>query len=238
MFFPNLFEIFNENTNCGIFATISPIFSYILTILSLCCIIFKIFKKFNMCIKKAHKKTINLVKVSLFILLFPFVLISCKSPDGKFKMPGGDARKFPADPAKRVEQNIKDGKSLQINKMFGEQKGGVFDFANANELWRASLDVIDFMPLASVNYSGGIIITDWYSENNTPNESIKISIRFLTNEIRSDALDIKVFNRKCENSFVNCKYSEIGGNLSTEIRKEILKKATLYKKNSEEKVKQ
>ena len=91
------------------------------------------------------------------------------------------------------------------------------------------------MPLASVNYSGGIIITDWYSENNSPNESIKISIRFLTNEIRSDALAIKIFNRKCENSFTNCKFSEISGNLRSEIKKEILKKATLYKKDQEEK---
>ena len=77
----------------------------------------------------------------------------------------------------------------------GGSKGGVFEFASSNELWRASLDTIDFMPLASVNYSGGIIITDWYSTDQTSNESIKISIRFLTNEIRSDALDIKVFNK-------------------------------------------
>ena len=74
---------------------------------------------------------------------------------------------------------------------------GDFEFASSNELWRASLDVIDFMPLASANYSGGILITDWYSEKN-PNESIKITIRFLTNEIRSDALDIKIFNKKCK----------------------------------------
>ena len=143
------------------------------------------------------------------------------------KLPGGDARKFPADPAKRVEQNLKEGRGFKLNDQF-KKKGGVFDFANANELWRASLDVVDFMPLASVNYSGGIIITDWYSENNTPNESIKISIRFQTNEIRSDALDIKIFRRICENAFLNCKYSELVGNLSSEIKKEILKKATIY----------
>ena len=52
------------------------------------------------------------------------------------------------------------------------------------------------MPLTSANYSGGIIITDWYSDNQNPNESIKISIRFLTNEIRSDALNIKIFYKK------------------------------------------
>ena len=161
--------------------------------------------------------------------LSSFFLSACNG-----KLPGGDARKNPADPAKRVEKNLAEGRGFKLNEAF-KKKGGVFDFANANELWRASLDTIDFMPLASVNYSGGIIITDWYSENNSPNESIKISIRFLTNEIRSDALAIKIFNRKCENSFTNCKFSEISGNLRSEIKKEILKKATLYKKDQEEK---
>ena len=93
------------------------------------------------------------------------------------------------------------------------------------------------MPLSSVNYSGGIIITDWYSENNNQNESIKISIRFMTNEIRSDALDIKVFNRKCLDSLLNCKITETEGVLVTELKKEILKKATIYKKQEKEKKK-
>ena len=143
------------------------------------------------------------IKILLFLGFSTFFLNSCNG-----KLPGGDARKTPADPAKRVEQNLKEGRGFRLNDQF-KSRGGVFDFANANELWRASLDVIDFMPLASVNYSGGIIITDWYSENNNPNESVKISIRFLTNEIRSDALTIKVFNRKCENSYTNCKLSLI-----------------------------
>ena len=172
------------------------------------------------------KKTIKIV---FFLTLSSFFLSACNG-----KLPGGDARKNPADPAKRVEKNLAEGRGFKLNEAF-KKKGGIFDFANANELWRASLDTIDFMPLASVNYSGGIIITDWYSENNSPNESIKISIRFLTNEIRSDALAIKIFNRKCENSFTNCKFSEISGNLPSEIKKEILKKATLYKKDQEEK---
>ena len=172
------------------------------------------------------KKTIKIV---FFLTLSSFFLSACNG-----KLPGGDARKNPADPAKRVEKNLAEGRGFKLNEAF-KKKGGVFDFANANELWRASLDTIDFMPLASVNYSGGIIITDWYSENNSPNESIKISIRFLTNEIRSDALAVKIFNRKCENSFTNCKFSEISGNLRSEIKKEILKKATLYKKDQKEK---
>ena len=173
-------------------------------------------------------------KLSVFVLIIPIILSSCKSPDGKFKLPGGDARKFPADPAKRVEQNLKQGKGFQLNEAFGGgKKGGVFDFASSNALWRASLDVVDFMPLSSVNYSGGIIITDWYSSDQNSNESIKISIRFLTNEIRTDSLDIKVFNRQCVKS-INCKIIESDGIISKELKRKILKTATLYKeeKNS------
>ena len=170
-------------------------------------------------------------KILGFLALISFFLNACNG-----KLPGGDARKFPADPNKRVEQNLKEGRGFRLNESIkkGIGGGGVFDFASSNELWRASLDVIDFMPLSSVNYSGGIIITDWYSEKNSPNESIKISIRFLTNEIRSDALDIKIFNRKCIDTSINCIVSNLDGNLPTEIKKEILKKAASYKKQKVE----
>ena len=178
---------------------------------------------------------IKFFKISVFILLLPLIFISCKGPDGKFKLPGGDARKTPADPAKRVEQNLKDGRGFKINDAFSGPKGGVFDFASSNELWRASLDTIDFMPLSSVNYSGGIIITDWYAaDQSLSGESIKISIRFLTNEVRADALDIKVFNRKC-NNISSCVVKEINDELAPELKKQILKKATLYKQEAENK---
>jgi hypothetical protein len=91
------------------------------------------------------------------------------------------------------------------------------------------------MPLTSVNYSGGIIISDWYSTEQSSNESIKISIRFLTNEIRSDALDIKVFNKKCDKTFIDCKIVIKSGNIVEELKREILKKATIYKKENEKK---
>ena len=173
---------------------------------------------------------INNIKFISFLAIITLFLNGC---NGKF--PGADARKFPADPEKRVEQNLKEGRGFKLTDQFGKSRGGVFDFANSNGLWKASLDVIDFMPLTSVNYSGGIIITDWYSENNNQSESIKISIRFMTNEIRSDALNIKVFNRKCSDSFLKCKITETEGVLVTELKREILKKATLYKKMNEDK---
>ena len=168
-------------------------------------------------------------KILLFLGIIHLLLIGCNG-----KLPGGDARKFPADPAERVKKNLEEGRGFKINE-FGKQKGGVFEFASSNELWRASLDVIDFMPLSSVNYSGGIIITDWYSENSSPNESIKISIRFMTNEIRSDALNIKVFNKKCIDNLLSCKITEQDGILVKELKREILKKATLYKEEDKKK---
>jgi len=179
-------------------------------------------------------KFLDLYKTIILSTILLISVTSCKGPDGKFKLPGGDARKYPADPKLRVEQNLREGKGMRFNDAFKE-KGGVFDFASSNELWRASLDVIDFMPLSSVNYSGGIIITDWYNEKNSQNESIKISIRFLTNEVRSDALDIKIFNRKCIDTLISCNITSLDGNLANEIKKEILKKAAKYKSLQKEK---
>jgi len=164
-----------------------------------------------------------------FLLLFSStLLISCGG-----KLPGADARKYDPDPAKRVAKNLEEGRGFRLSEM-GKSGGGVFEFASSNELWRASLDTLDFMPLASVNYSGGIIITDWYSTDQNSNESIKISIRFLTNEIRSDALDIKVFNKKCVTQS-NCITSKKEGDINNELKNKILKTAATYKINNKKK---
>ena len=90
------------------------------------------------------------------------------------------------------------------------------------------------MPLTTANYSGGIIVTDWYSDNLNLNENIKITVRFLTNEIRSDALDLKIFYKSCDSSN-KCKIIENDGNLSKELKKEILKKATIYQQQAKAK---
>ena len=147
---------------------------------------------------------------------------------------GADARKFPPEPSKRVQKNLEEGRGFRL--MGGDKKnsGGNFEFASSNPLWKASLDTIDFMPLASANYSGGIIITDWYSSENSLNESIKVSIRFLSNEVRSDALDIKVFYKKCALN-ENCAISEKSGKLVNELNKKILQKAAVYKKQMKDK---
>ena len=168
-----------------------------------------------------------------FLLIALFALSSCKTIEN---LPGGDARKNPPNPKLRVKKNLEEGRGFRLDNMMGGQagKGGDFMFASANELWRASLDTLDFMPLSSVNYSGGIIVTDWYSDGNNLDESVKISIRFLTNEVRTDALDIKVFYKKC-NQVANCKIEQKTGSLVAELKKEILSKAAIYKKQNKDK---
>ena len=148
-----------------------------------------------------------------------------------------DAKKFPPDPKQRVQKNLEEGKGFRLStklKGLGKSGGGDFEFASSNSLWRASLDVIDFMPLSTANYNGGIIVTDWYSDDVNSNESLKVTIRFLTNEIRSDAIDLKIFYKICKD-LNNCSVAEKTGNLVNEFKKEILKLAALYEKNKKDK---
>mgnify|MGYP001491876687 CR=1 FL=1 len=165
------------------------------------------------------------IKLILFLSIFPFCLYSCS---------GVDAKKYPPNPELRVKKNMEEGRGFRLMDKVKTGKSTNFEFASSNELWRASLDTIDFIPLASVNYSGGIIITDWYSSDNESSEVIKISIRFLTNEIRSDALDIKIFTKKCDEQN-RCVISEKSQNLIVELKKEILKKAVIYERDNPDK---
>ncbi len=171
----------------------------------------------------------SLLPIFLIILI---LLTSC----GKNFFRGADAKKVSPDPRERVKKNLEEGKGFRLNDVVkkGAMRGGNFEFASSNELWRASLDIIEFMPLTSANYSGGIIITDWYSNNTNPNETIKITIRFLSNEIRSDAIDINVFYKKCDSEY-KCVVQKNNENIESELRREILKKATIYQKQTKAK---
>ena len=167
------------------------------------------------------------LKKSILILLSILIFLTQTGCEA-LKPKKVSAKDFPPDPRKRVEKNINEGRGFRI--MGGSQKGTNYEFASANPLWRATLDTLDFMPLASANYSGGIVITDWYSENNSSNESVKISVRFLTNEIRSDALDINVYLKKCSDNSSNCSISKNNNDLVADLNLSILKRATKYQK--------
>jgi len=159
----------------------------------------------------------------IFIIIFStLILNSC----GIYRPT--DARKVSPNADERVKKNIEEGKGFRL--MGNLNKGnGNFLFASSNPMWRASLDKLAFVPLNVVDYSGGVIITDWYSDN-TENE-IKITVRFLSNEIRSDALKVIIHKKNCE-SFNNCSISEINNSTNNEIRLAILKKAAEIEKSN------
>jgi len=195
--------------------------------------------KFNLimdyALKKISSKKLKLLMLNFMFQFFKvfliFSIIILNHSCGIYRPT--DAREYPPDPELRVKKNLEEGRGLRL--LGGDKKTGTnYEFASSNELWRATLDTIDFMPLTTANYSGGIIVTDWYSGNQNPNENLKITVRFLTNEIRSDALDLKIFYKNCDSSN-RCTVDERKGALVDELKKEILKKATLYKQETKDK---
>ena len=139
-----------------------------------------------------------------------------------------DARKIPANSKERVKKNLEEGKGFSIKGLAGG-RGTSYTFASSNPMWRATLEILDFLPLANVDYSGGIITTDWYNEGTSANESIKITVRFLTNEIRSDGIRVIVHKKLC-NINQECRVSKITSTLEQELQVAILKKAVIFEK--------
>ena len=142
-----------------------------------------------------------------------------------------DVKDTPINVNDRIKRNIEEGRGIRFGK--GSSKGGTFDFASSNELWRASMDVLDFVPFSNASYSGGILITEWFDGNsNDKNEKrdLKITVRFLTNEIRSDALDISIHERKCQSNGTSCSVNKIKSELEPQIGLAILKRAAILEK--------
>ena len=177
------------------------------------------------------------MKTKYFLLIFSLIslliLSACKNP---FRYT--DAREIPVDGRERVKKNIEEGRGITI--FSDKPKGGVFDFASSNELWRASIEVLDFVSFTNASYSGGIIITDWFSGNTNSNENnqreLKITVRFLSNEIRADGIKIVIHEKVCtDKAKINCNISKIKSNIGNDIKLAILKKAALLKKETEKK---
>ena len=185
-----------------------------------------------MIVKYLIKFCYKINSMKLLVLFSLIISLLLQTACGPLKYKKVSAKDFPPDPKERIKKNMEEGRGFRI--LGNSKKGTNYEFASSNPLWRATLDTIDFMPLVSANYSGGIVITDWYADANNSNESIKISIRFLTNEVRADALDIKIFYKKC-NQVASCKISQKTGSLSAELKKEILSKAAIYKKQKKDK---
>ena len=179
----------------------------------------------------------NLIKSFLKLSFVLFLCLALNACGGGFKLPkGGDARTMEMEGEKRARKNIEEGRGWSLKNV---AKGGrtTYEFSTSNPLWRATFDVIDFMPLVTVDYSGGMIITDWYTDSNTSNDSLKFTIRFLSNEIRADSLKIIIHKKTC-NLQTNCIVTKItSARLEDTIRADIIKKAAILDANSKKRKK-
>jgi hypothetical protein len=128
----------------------------------------------------------------------------------------------------KAENAAKDGKGLFGDISTGKKSATVFDFATSNVLWRATLKSLEFMPLINADYSGGVIIYDWYGENLDSNEQIKVSVRFLNNEVRSDSIEVLIHKKVCDTNN-KCITTKMDKNFTSEIKDKILVSARQMK---------
>ena len=178
-------------------------------------------------------KFLNHIQKNIFYLLSAIAFLISLNSCGIWDP--ADARKVPASADERVKKNLEEGRGITIG---GAIKGGKtnYQFASSNPMWRATLEILDFLPLSNVDYSGGIITTDWYNEGTAADESIKITIRFLTNEIRADGIKVIVHKKKC-NIKQKCTIKKISSALQYELQVAILKKASIFEKEYRRKTK-
>ena len=166
------------------------------------------------------------ILLNKIILLF-FMLFLTNCGGNFFKR--ADVKDVPINVDERVRKNVNEGRGIRFGS--GRKSGGVFDFASSNELWRATVETLDFVPLINASYSGGIIITDWFNGGDTSRD-LKITVKFVSNEIRSDALDVDVHERVCGKQKINCSVELVDNEISNEIKLAILKKAAFIEKNN------
>ena len=179
-----------------------------------------------------HKK-IKIITVFFALLL---MLSSCGAGEKlkNIRKPV-DLRTTPLDPDEKARRNIEQGKGISIGNALGGNRKTNYEFATSNPMWRASLETLDFLPLTTIDYSGGMIISDWYSDTSSNKESIKISLRFLGNDIRGENLKVIVHKKTC-NSNLDCKVNLLNKTkIKEELHTAILRKAALLEKETKEK---
>ena len=163
------------------------------------------------------------IKISILFLSFLSILNCSKSSQDE---------SFEKAP---IEQNVKIKTRQFADKGGGilgdfnrRSSGNTFEFASSNILWRATLQSLDFLPLLNADYSGGVIIYDWYSQTNNPKEQIKISVRFLNNELRSDSIVVTAHKKTCD-ADDKCSNSVVDQNFSNSIKDSIITSARSLK---------
>ncbi len=182
-------------------------------------------------IKQIFKKVMKFFKFTFFISLICILTTSCKFYEKV------DQRQMPDGAKAKARKNVDEGKGVSLGNMLGKRKGGSFEFSSSNPLWRASLETLEFLPMTTVDYSGGMIITDWYSDDGREEQSIKITVRFLSNEISATSVKVIVHRKDCK-SQNNCSVNVVeNSKISQELHSVILRKAAKIDKESKKKKK-
>jgi len=157
------------------------------------------------------------------VLVFIIFLNSCS----KSKPDTEDQKIIDPNPVNRAKEYAAQGGG--IFGVIGQNKSAnTFEFSTSNVLWRATLKSLDFLPLMNADYSGGIIIYDWYSQTSNPKEQIKISVQFLNNELRSDSIKITAHKKICETA-ERCSNSTLDQNFANSIKDSIITSARTLK---------
>ena len=172
-------------------------------------------------------KFLNHIQKNIFYILAAIAFLISLNSCGIWDP--ADARKVSPNADERVKKNLEEGRGITLGGALGGGSRTNYQFASSNPMWRATLEILDFLPLSNVDYSGGIITTDWYNEGTASDESIKITIRFLSNEIRADGIKVIVHKKKC-NTKQKCTVKKISSALEYELQVAILKKASIFEK--------
>ncbi len=165
----------------------------------------------------------NFIKIIALFFLFSSI-VSC----GGFKKV--DTRKVPISGTERAKKNVKEGRGVGLGQVIGKGRGSTnYEFSTSNPMWRATLDILDFLPLSTVDYSGGVIISDWYTDNSNKNQALKITVRFLSNTVQTNSIKVTVHRKKCS---VNqtCNVELFKSRIQEELIASILKEATILEK--------
>ena len=165
----------------------------------------------------------NSIKITAYFLIFSLI-ISC----GGFQKV--DTRKVPISGPERAKQNVREGRGVGLGQIVNRGRGSTnYEFSTSNPLWRATLDILDFLPLSTVDYSGGVIISDWYTDNSDKNQALKITVRFLSNKVQTNSVKVPVHRKKCS---VNqaCNVELFKSRIGDELIASILKEAAILEK--------
>jgi hypothetical protein len=161
---------------------------------------------------------IKYTKIIIFLTIF-IILAKCA---GSKDPVTGEKQVIEPNLEKRAKEYAEKGGGI-MNILGKSNENTNFKFSTSNVLWRATLKSLDFLPLINADYTGGIIIYDWYSQTNSSKEQIKISVQFLSDELRSDSIKITAHKKICDNSYGDrCSNSTVDQNFANSIKESII----------------